>query len=337
VPTEPQQVAINYSRVLARELDLHGEACAPLLLGTGLSPQEFESDARSLSLAQQLRLIHNGFKLSGDSGLGLRVGAHIHISTHGPLGFAALSAPDLRTALRVMLDYAAIRARFFRFELEESVGSLHINIVEQRELGVARVFMHEILMLVLWSLLDLALGHTAQGVVFSFAYPAPPHAARYAATYRYPVQFDARQTSLTVPVKYLSAGFATSDASNFAAAELQCRQILRDLEAQADVADEVREMVALGLGKGIDLIHVAEALRMSSRTLMRRLKEQGTTFQDILDDVRKEKAMQLLQEGLLTVEEVALALGYVEPNNFSRAFKRWFGYPPSAVRRLENA
>ena len=77
---------------------------------------------------------------------------------------------------------------------------------------------------------------------------------------------------------------------------------------------------------------VASALRMSTRTLQRRLQDENTSFQQLLDETRRELAMQFLRQKRMTLLEIAYLLGFADPSNFFRAFKRWFGMPPGQFR-----
>ena len=77
---------------------------------------------------------------------------------------------------------------------------------------------------------------------------------------------------------------------------------------------------------------VAQALHLSQRTLQRRLQEEGTSYQQLLDDTRRDMAEQYLQQPGLTLLEVAYLLGFADPSNFFRAFRRWFGCTPNEYR-----
>ena len=79
---------------------------------------------------------------------------------------------------------------------------------------------------------------------------------------------------------------------------------------------------------------IAKALHLSSRSLQRKLKEEGTTYKQLLEDTRRELAAQYVKESELSVGEITFLLGFSEPANFSRAFKRWTGVSPSAYRFL---
>jgi AraC-like DNA-binding protein len=77
---------------------------------------------------------------------------------------------------------------------------------------------------------------------------------------------------------------------------------------------------------------VAQTLHLSQRTLQRRLQEEGTSYQQLLDDTRRELAEQYLGQVDLTLLEVAYLLGFADPSNFFRAFRRWFGETPGEYR-----
>jgi AraC-like DNA-binding protein len=83
------------------------------------------------------------------------------------------------------------------------------------------------------------------------------------------------------------------------------------------------------------LARMAAGLCMSPRTLKRRLRAHGVRFRQLLDGVRFRESAQLLEQSDLTVEQIALRLGYSSPANFSRAFRRWSGHAPGAYRRAE--
>ena len=108
----------------------------------------------------------------------------------------------------------------------------------------------------------------------------------------------------------------------------QCERELALMESSTDIPAQVRAMLSHQQGYYPQLEQVADRLFMSSRTLKRRLQQTGLGFQQLLDEARKRDAIKLLQNTSLTVEQIALRLGYTDPANFSRAFKKWTGDPP---------
>jgi len=115
--------------------------------------------------------------------------------------------------------------------------------------------------------------------------------------------------------------------------ERQAREELALLPAENDLLEQVRAQIHRGLVRGYFTLHsTADALGMSPRTLERRLTEHGESYQDLVESVRRERALQLLEEGR-TIEETAALTGYTERSSFHRAFIRWFGRTPAAVQR----
>ena len=94
--------------------------------------------------------------------------------------------------------------------------------------------------------------------------------------------------------------------------------------------DRVERILESMLATGASVDKVASALGLSRQTLFRRLKEEGTTFERIVDDLRKQRAFQQLTEERQSVKHVALELGFSDATAFSRAFKRWTGASPRA-------
>jgi AraC-like DNA-binding protein len=78
---------------------------------------------------------------------------------------------------------------------------------------------------------------------------------------------------------------------------------------------------------------IAARMHMSPRTLQRRLRDEGTTYLELLNDVRRELALRHVQEGRESISEIAFLLGFSEVSTFHRAFKRWCGRTPAEVRR----
>jgi len=117
--------------------------------------------------------------------------------------------------------------------------------------------------------------------------------------------------------------------------EHQAREELSQLPPEGDMVANVRSEIVRGLARGrFALGDCAEALGTSARTLERRLAEQGTPYQELVEAVRRELALRLLKD-TRGIEEVALLLGYTERSSFHRACLRWFGKTPLELRRIE--
>ncbi len=115
--------------------------------------------------------------------------------------------------------------------------------------------------------------------------------------------------------------------------EEQCQRLLAKRSQHGGLAGRIRAVLLERPGRLPDMEQVAAGLNMSSRTLRRRLDEEGSNFRLLLDEVRQALAEELLATGGLTLEEIAERLGYGEVSNFIHAFKRWKGVAPRRFQR----
>jgi AraC-like DNA-binding protein len=328
---------ISYARVIARGLGLADDDCTELLQGTGLAPGDLAAPDRAVSGAQQLQVIANALRLSGDPGLGLRVGALAPLSTHGALGHAAVSSGNLAAALDLVQRYMRTRAGFYRLDVRRHGGEARAELRESHDLGPARLFLHEALMLTLQALVDVGLGPRVAGVRIEFGYPAPPHAGAYEHAFHMPHRFGARVTRLCIDEALMQRRFVTADRRSLEAAEAQCAGELATQALAVSFVDGVRAAIADRLADGCTIELVARDFGISSRTLVRRLAEQGVHYRRVLEQVRKETAQRRLAGSGMPIAELAQQLGYKDPSNLGRACRAWFGMSPSDYRERHAA
>ena len=128
----------------------------------------------------------------------------------------------------------------------------------------------------------------------------------------------------------LALRIVTADPAATELARQQCERELAALGEGAPVVSRIRSLLRDDLA--ITLPEAAKRTSMSERTLKRRLAEQGTTFSEIVDDARRNRALLLIEDRRLTLDAIAAQLGYSDTANFTRAFKRWTGKTPGEAR-----
>ena len=132
--------------------------------------------------------------------------------------------------------------------------------------------------------------------------------------------------------------FLTANHGMWSFFEPGLRQRLADLDRHATTADRVRSALLEALPAGeLSMQAVCRKLGVSSRTLQRRLQEEGTSFQQTLDKMRNSLAHHYLQNSVMSGAEIAFLLGFEDPNSFIRAFQGWTGSTPNAVRSAHAA
>lgn len=176
------------------------------------------------------------------------------------------------------------------------------------------------------------------GTVFPLevGWPAPPRSApetrAYADHFGVPVRQAARPT-VVFSAEDARRPFLTAHHGMWSFFEPALRQRLADLDTRATAVDRVRGALLEALPAGeLSMRAVCRKLGVSSRTLQRRLKEEGSTFQQTLDATRNALAHHYLRHSSMTGAEISFLLGFEDPNSFVRAFQGWTGTTPQAVR-----
>jgi AraC-like DNA-binding protein len=124
-----------------------------------------------------------------------------------------------------------------------------------------------------------------------------------------------------------------ADAAALRLAREQCERELDELGYDGHVSARVRQALTSGAGGFLDVQETAVALGISTRTLKRRLAEEGTTFSALLEELRRERAERLLRSTTLSIDAIAETVGYSDVANFTRAFRRWTKTTPTAFRK----
>lgn len=318
---------------LAIELGVSREE---LLEGSSLSEAALLDPATRVTLPDYQELVRRAQALSGEDGLGFYMGLKMRISAHGFLGFAAMTAVDLRTALELAMRYSATRSQALGLRLSESGDEATLELLELEPLGDVREFVVTSAMVGLAHVGEAITGSPIRGRArATFAEPAAFR--RFQHLLPGEVSFEQPHNCLIFPREALDRRLVMADPVAAALAKQQCERELAELRRSRAIAGRVEAIIEHPQGGYRSVEEVAEALHVSARTLKRQLAAEDTTYSEVLDGVRRARALVLLQDQALSVDEIAAALGYSDTANFTRAFRRWTGSTPAAVRRRSDA
>ena len=267
---------------------------------------------------------------TGNPALGLTMPTHPLVSL-GVLSHVVLAASDVRGALQSL-------ARFMHLASPTAAADVKIDgercqIVLQIAPGRRPVAQQRYDFLGVTCLRGLlwVTGREVRPLAFHHPGPEPVNAERWREVFGCPVYFNAPACMLELPAKVLAMPIPTADPTVSDLCEKIASQIA---EAQGgSVSTRVRQVLLKHLSKGDPRREtVASTLCMSERTLQRRLTEEGTSFAELVDEVRREAAQRYFAHGDYSPTEITFALGFSDPSNFYRACKRWFGRSPSTMR-----
>lgn len=302
-----------------------------ILDGTGVSPATVAALGEEITVGQQLRQSRNVNALA-TPGWGLALGARLESASHGMLGFGAVTAPTLRHTLQLLVRFGHVRDPCFGFHLRTVGRQVRIEIHERIDLlDEERVPEIETFLLSVQSLVESILGRKLVDANVEVA-GRPAHADLYRRYFSGPVSFGAAVSALVVPDAWLDHPSPFADLAVHQASVRKLEAMAERLAGKRYTAALVEELMASGGQGGRPLDEVASRLAVSTRTLIRRLTEAGTTYRELRDAHRRKLATELLSDTALTAAEVAYRLGFEDASNFGKACHRWFGCAPGALR-----
>ncbi len=300
--------------------------------GTGLELADLERLGGTIEFSQYCQILLNARRCSGDETIALRLGAALGPSlTHGPLSVAVLSSPTLRHALQLACRFGFLRLRASHYRWIDEPGKVGVAITLDPA-GEARTMVVEFLLLSLVGVMNRVQSQTLD-VRVEMDYPPPRYARAYVEAFgRAEVSFGHRRIRLLVPDSSGQLAIGDSDPGTYAAAVAQCERLLREARRPGSLTTQIQRLLAANPGRLWTVNDVAADLQLSARTLQRRLHDEGSSYKNLLDNWLFAESRRLLAERL-TVESVALMLGYADVANFRAAFRRWAGLPPAAWRQ----
>ena len=309
-----------------------GVAQEDLLAGTGLAEGGIEAIGARVANASFEALVANARRLTGDPTLGLRLGERLNLGAHAVLGQAFMACRDLGEVMQLFERYYHVLAP--DLELEFSREGERVRIATSGSFAdLPQQFGFECIAAAMRNTLRGLFGTEGFPLRFEFPYPAPAHLDSYRETLGDDLHFDCAVASWSFPAALLSHQLPSSNPALRRLYEAECARLLADLRDTGDLAAQTRRLLRKFEGQYPKMPQLAAMLNVSTRTYRRRLAEQGTSFQALLDGVRAEHATRHLREGRLPIASIAYQLGFSDPSNFRRAYRHWTGSSPGAVRR----
>jgi AraC-like DNA-binding protein len=324
-------VLTSWTRALLRTLEARQLDALALAKAAGIPLEALDDPEERVPMEASMRLWQRAVEVTGDPALGIDVSRYVRATTFHGLGQAFLASPSLaialeRTARHSMLVYdpsvatAGPTSEGFMFSLTWRPGA-----EPPAYEGVDAV------LAVIVRSARFMLDRRVDPRLVRFERPRPPGDAleRFEAVFRCPLTFGYDHTELVYDNAVAHRQVPTAHPEVADQSESAVAAYLARIST-GSTQDRVRRVLADELPHGEPgVAAVARTLGMSGRTLQRQLEEEGTTFRDVLNDLRREMAQAYLRDGRHTIAEITYLLGFSETAAFSRAFKRWTGVAPS--------
>ncbi|MEE2730626.1 MAG: AraC family transcriptional regulator ligand-binding domain-containing protein [Pseudomonadota bacterium] len=297
-----------------------------------LSPDGF------IERALELRVYCDVLPSVPDPLVGLKIGQSMSLAGYGPLIMLLMTCNNAWEAFNTGVHYQALTYLFGELQFEAGEQESKLRLTPAPLPRICHRF-----------LIDRDVSGTFQlindlqksiGVNFNPSYVRLPYAKPedirpYEERYRCPVEFGSDAVEIGILSEYLATPFPASNRMAFSLYRKQCDSLLRALDSSTlSIAEEVRDYLQLFVEHYPSIQEVAATFGMAERSFRRKLSAAGLSFRSLLDEVRFDKARQLLLHSNLSIDAIAQQLGYTEAAAFIHAFQRWSQQTPAKYRSL---
>ncbi len=321
--------ASGWVLTIARTLDSLGIDYKPLFWKVGMDPNGLKSRNSRYSETQVRGLWQLAVRETRGMNFGLKVAEHIRPSTFDVVGYSMTCSATLREAMHRFARFEKLISNSATVTVFETPDTLKVNFDFDMGGGTQPV----------WQAVDTSLaglvrfiswiaGSEIAPVAVYFRHKGPQDLSEYQKFLTCPIHFSCDENSIIFTASDMDRPILSADEQ--LASLLDTVAINNMAEVNERFAKRVRDCLEVQVSEGqISRLRTAQLMNMTERTLLRRLKGEGTTFQEVLDKLREELAYDYLLQPDMTIQKVSSLLGFSEPSTFSRAFKRWTGHSPS--------
>jgi len=325
--------------VTSRILELavaRGAGRDALLQACGLDPADLSDHDGRVPLARHVALLRAAARLCGDPAFALHYGESVDLAEVSVVGLIGHASETMLDAFVQLARYSRLIVDLDlgpgdRFRLAEDNSGLWIvdgrpdpNLYpELTEIAFAQMVSG-----------TRRFGDTPFVQAVEVTHDDPGYRAEYERILRAPVRFGRARNAMRIDPAWTKHRIALEPRYAFGILANHADGLLARLDGEATIRGRVERLILPVLHKGeVGMAAAAARLGCSRDTLYRRLRGEGTSFAKLVDDLRHRLALDYLAAGKVSVNETAYLVGFSDPAAFSRAFKRWTGTSPGAVRR----
>ncbi len=318
--------------LIDKALRTYGCDPAPLFAEAGINLNVYFDPNVRIPTTKLQTLVKLSLEATGDGGFGLTVAEQFQPALLQGLGFAWLASDTLHDALNRLVRYFRFINPFFKANVDESEDTLDLvfmgpeswpnYVYEQADTGMG-IFLR---------MCQITVGEHIIPVRVVMQRPAPPCPDRFNAFFEAPIEYGAYDYRLCFDLHMANQHLSTSNPE---LARINDQAVIDYLARfdQSNITMKVRSRIIEQLPSGTARQEsIAEELHLSLRSLQRKLKDEEITFKKLLEDTRRDLAMQYIRESRRPLGEIAYLLGFSEHSSFTRAFRRWTGHSPAQFR-----
>ena len=323
-------IASHFARAALSGARRQGLDCNDLLQELGIHPQWLDEPRARIAPQQFTDLIQRLWQRLDDEYLGFAQ-VPSKRGTFAMMCHALIHCRNLEKALQRGLLFYSLFPAAPRLRLERE-GEWVCLSLDDRDLRDPDHFLSESLLLIWHRLSSWLIGQRIRLEHTTFSYPAPAHASEYELLFPCPHRFASGSTRLVFHGRYLAMPLLQDERTLKHFLERSPADLLSRPDDGDSLSSQLRRLLSQDSRRWPDLEAVAAHLHISPQTLRRHLREEGSSFQALKDQLRRDIAIHHLRRADLSLQQIAEHLGFSEPSAFHRAFKKWTGLTPGAYR-----
>jgi AraC-like DNA-binding protein len=332
-------IASHFARAALRGAQRYGYDCSDLLQQLGISPELLEEPRARIAPEQFTRLLQSLRLELNDEYLGLGQGRSLP-GSFAMMCHAVIHCRNLEKALNRGLLFYSLFPDAPRMIMTREDDWIRLSL-DDGQLRDPDHFLSESLLVIWHRFGSWLIGQRIRLEQATFSYPRPEHGAEYDLLFACPLEFStasgsAAPSSLLFHSRYLNMPLLQDERTLKHFLERSPADLLSRPDDGHSLSSQLRRLLSGDRSPWPDLDAVAAHLHISPQTLRRHLREEGTSFQELKDQLRRDIAIYHLSRNDLPLQQIAEQLGFSEPSAFHRAFKKWTGLTPGAYRAQES-
>ena len=309
-----------------------GFSLEDVMSAAGMDPEIFDDPDKLISFKSRVHLLNICRNLTDCEHFGLLVGQQASLPAFGIIGYLVLNSPDVKTALQGLVHHLHLHAQGSLVVSEDDgdIAFLGYSIYEENieasgqlvdaAVAIAHNFMRDLC------------GEDWQATEVCFSHARPRTLKPYRRHFNTALRFNAECNGVYFPSRWLDRPVTVADPELYRLLKKQVDAL--ELRYREDFPEQVRRVLHNAILTGrATADDIAPLLSVHSRTLHRRLRTHGTSFQELADECRFSIAKQMLECSNMELLLIAEMLGYSDTRAFQRAFKRWSGITPTSWRQ----
>ncbi|MEO1019238.1 MAG: AraC family transcriptional regulator [Pseudomonadota bacterium] len=329
MPTEPT-IQATLARSTFNHLMRMGVPIDRVSKEVGLLPDQTEGRNARIVFHKHALLLEVAARELRDPGFGMHLGLSLELKDLDLLGYICLNSATLGDCLDNLVRYCRVFSDGFDLSITRDGDFVTIvtSVLDEKAVGLPQST--ELRLSLFKPMLSTLIGEDVELHSVEMPHARIGPASEYERVFGVPVRFHAAQPAVIINRHLLDAPIQNADHGLLEILTHHAEDVLERLPGIGSLRHDVQNSIASRLQSGQTSIDdVARELGMSSRTLARRLKENGISYRELLNQLRRQLALRYLNDGRHTQAQIAYLLGFTDVSAFSHAFKRWTGSSPS--------